>query len=1525
MKHRIARRVIAMLFTMLFAFGGVLAESMLSLPESVTIIGEEAFEGISVPSVHIPYGAKRIESRAFAGSSIGSILIPETVEYIAPDAFEGSRIQQVQSTYDSCAEDFAASSGIGFSALEAGNDDWRAAPALTELNIIDGNHIELVWQGNGAADAYGVYEVMDASECLVTVSEGERTTIYSPVIGLHSYLIRPLRRDTTPMEAGEASNVLSGSVYHKGRMAAPVVFLAEESSPGEVWLEWNPSPTTDRYTVWELKDGAYFQIRTTTDNEAYFDGVETGSHTYAVQAIRDELADYIDENGDRRKGHAADSVYSGPCTVQVAGPVTEIIMSASELRMHASDTETIHISVVPFNTTDCEPDWISSDESVATVDYDGLVTAVATGEATITARAESGASASCTVTVEPDDVYEKDGLYIVNGCLRSLHFPTYVATHPEAWRDSTLYIPGDLGIRTIGYPALPDNLSIFGCPDSLSVVVPEGVTTLGPRALSIRGLKSVTLPDSLTTIMDRAFEDCGLEAFSITEGVTTIGDRAFDSCTRLESVHLPDSLQYIGQYAFRACSALTSIEIPDGVSEIGEGAFLWCRALENVKLPATLTVIENNLFGECKSLPSIDIPDTVTDIEASAFFGCTSLTEVHLPESLITIGSYAFSGDSAYYIDGAPINRLVIPPSVEYIGDYAFDRCKKLVSVELPDSVNTIGDGAFKGCERLYSIELPANLEYLGHSAFANCTELSGLSFRGNQLEMLQYQAFYGCGGLNSVTLPDGLRTIGFDAFAHCSNLEYVYIPDGVTTIDLQAFSGDPIRAIRIPDSVDSIIGDLHRTISLGTGHYKGYVYCSPDSYAASLFPTRNRPKEYYDLIWGSPEMESALSQLTWQDGEILMGNGMILASDTLFGMSVNTDVASSDESVVMVKPYFANIIQVTAKTKGVATLTATSKETGEALTRTVRVVGGFSEPSLTLAAGDAAQLATDWANGFSGSDNLYIDDITTRETSHDTISIEQNGTIRANHNGLVNLRINVVGHDHLYTSCSIGVMDAPREVTVEPVSQRLGIGETLTLKASVNPGAMDRGFTYSSSDPNVATVTQDGVVTMCSTGSAVISATTYNGVRGTCAVFALNGNYNIEDAARLRAHIDKGYNWLMFMNRFLDGGGTSPTGYTIDGVDVHSLTDSILLRAYAALLNGETGAIPELGDLKRASQLVDILLTDASDVSETDYTYLTLQEIRKSLSGVKELGGQIEQLLEVFTYLADKDGIVRLNPASWGKYAGKPFEEYGDLFKELGYWSDAAKALESLVNGIRKCKVYSHVSPTLIDSYIRAFKCSGSSELRLAAKLLEFYRIQPQVMTYASYGIVPCVKSLIKYAFGESPSLIPDNSAPNTALLLIKAVNTYNNVFMNIDEIQAAAYKAEFAVDRANAYRPVFQAAYIAHLKDPFNNEKFLDLVECYNAFSALVSAEYIAMSDLPTASRGGVTAKLNNLYLAIKNFDSIYLFDDGSEESDSFKQSARFAESVMTYPLRDYGVYILGISRFQVGRLGLNNTLPD
>ncbi len=53
----------------------------------------------------------------------------------------------------------------------------------------------------------------------------------------------------------------------------------------------------------------------------------------------------------------------------------------------------------PVNSMQEAVTWTSSDESVATVDERGIITAVAPGEATITAMSESGLTAECAVTV----------------------------------------------------------------------------------------------------------------------------------------------------------------------------------------------------------------------------------------------------------------------------------------------------------------------------------------------------------------------------------------------------------------------------------------------------------------------------------------------------------------------------------------------------------------------------------------------------------------------------------------------------------------------------------------------------------------------------------------------------------------------------------------------------------------------------------------------------------------------------------------------------------------------------------------------------------------------------------------------------------------------------------------------------------------------------------------------------------------------------------------------------------------------
>jgi len=80
-------------------------------------------------------------------------------------------------------------------------------------------------------------------------------------------------------------------------------------------------------------------------------------------------------------------------------PVSKIELDKAELSMRVGDTTTL-TATVNLKATNKNLEWTSSDEAVATVDA-GTVSAIAAGEATITATAAdgSGITASCVVSV----------------------------------------------------------------------------------------------------------------------------------------------------------------------------------------------------------------------------------------------------------------------------------------------------------------------------------------------------------------------------------------------------------------------------------------------------------------------------------------------------------------------------------------------------------------------------------------------------------------------------------------------------------------------------------------------------------------------------------------------------------------------------------------------------------------------------------------------------------------------------------------------------------------------------------------------------------------------------------------------------------------------------------------------------------------------------------------------------------------------------------------------------------------------
>ena len=139
----------------------------------------------------------------------------------------------------------------------------------------------------------------------------------------------------------------------------------------------------------------------------------SGSKNYRITSEAFPYTDVQYQNNGRSYSHL--SVNGGDLTVTTYnlenGTVTDtftihktiaadsVTLDQSELNLEVGGTATLTATVAPESVTDPTLTWASSDEEVATVDENGVVTAVGQGTATITATAANGVSAACEVTV----------------------------------------------------------------------------------------------------------------------------------------------------------------------------------------------------------------------------------------------------------------------------------------------------------------------------------------------------------------------------------------------------------------------------------------------------------------------------------------------------------------------------------------------------------------------------------------------------------------------------------------------------------------------------------------------------------------------------------------------------------------------------------------------------------------------------------------------------------------------------------------------------------------------------------------------------------------------------------------------------------------------------------------------------------------------------------------------------------------------------------------------------------------------
>ena len=787
-----------------YAFTDVDGLTKITLPSTLKVIGKHAFSYTGLKEIEIPDGVFNIGPSAFRECySLTKATIPASVTNITSNAFRDCGDNFTIYGYTgSRAESFAGEQNYLFVALDGEPQDPEGEQTEGDYTYtVENGKATIVAYAGSDADvvipaALGGYPVEKIGEYAFEAKT--MTTVIIPEgvteIGMGAfYWCESLRAAAIPASIANIGD-RAFSNCHTDLIITGTAGTIAQNHAWENAIGFADAATGEilfnndfAYTV---ENGvATLTLYTGDDSElvvpAQYDGYTVGALRWGVLQQCDTLTKVTVEARVPEIPRAA--FQNCDLLVEVTLPDSVTSIAANAFRWcYALKDVYIPASVTSIDAT-------AFDECPADLTIHGYA-----GSYAETYANENGIAFAALGGGEPEEPEEPETpayTYVIDYNFTAT-ITGYTGTETE------LVLPEELG----GYP----------------------VGSIGSYAFENRtDLTKITLPSTLGRIGVGAFAGCtGLTEMTIPEGVKEIADSAFWGCTGLQEIEFPGSVTSIGGFAFASCSGLTKATIPANVTSIGERAFYECAAsfaIHGYTGSYAQTYAQNNghpfvALDGGSGEPDVPVVPPAEELEFDYFCdGYTvtiegyngSNTNIVIPAAIegcpvTEISSYAFQFNTA-------LTSVVIPDSVEILGDSCFEGCSALASVSLGSGLKQIGMNAFSGCTALTGLTLPEGLEMIGEAAFisSGLTEitvpksvyqLGANAFRYNyamteatikgDLGYLSDFAFIGSTALRKVTITGGVSAIGEMAFGSCSALEEITIPASVTQIADNAFSG---------------------------------------------------------------------------------------------------------------------------------------------------------------------------------------------------------------------------------------------------------------------------------------------------------------------------------------------------------------------------------------------------------------------------------------------------------------------------------------------------------------------------------------------------------------------------------------------------------------------------------------------------------------------------------------------------------------------------------------------------------------